>query len=262
MAVEVVHWNPRRPVFTGRIARRMPISTHVNNFGDLIGPLVVSRVLVREGIGSSRVAAGRMLSVGSIMRMARNGDTIWGTGVNGKSLDGDRAKRLDVRAVRGPRTRSLLLDRGIECPEVYGDPALLIPHLWSDEELGVGRASRGTLVLPNLHDYRTARRSPSPVMNPRNRSPWNIIRAIAESTLVVGSSLHGVIIAEAFGIPARFIRSAVEPEFKYRDYLEGTGRFDYEFADSIDHALELGGGPRLEWDHTPLMGAFPYDLWS
>jgi pyruvyltransferase len=154
------------------------------------------------------------------------------------------------------------LSRDIECPAVFGDPALLIQHLWTDSELDVARGTRGLLVLPNFHDFRALRHSSSTVVSPQTREPWHVIRAIAESSMVVGSSLHGVVIAEAFGVPARFVRSSTEPEFKYRDYLEGTGRHDYEFAETVEHAVAMGGAPGLDWDHRPLLDAFPSDLWN
>jgi pyruvyltransferase len=80
---------------------------------------------------------------------------------------------------------------------------------------------------------------------------------------VVASSLHGVVVAEAFGVPARFVRlSETESLLKYEDYLLGTGRTDEPFAKSIDEALDMGGMPPPRFDAEGLMAAFPFDLWS
>jgi pyruvyltransferase len=92
---------------------------------------------------------------------------------------------------------------------------------------------------------------------------WNRrIEAILEAELVLASSLHGIVVAEAYGIPARYVRlSSGEAEFKYRDYYEGTGRFDVAFASSLEEGREMGGAAPLDFEHQALMDAFPIDLW-
>lgn len=71
--------------------------------------------------------------IGSILAMkgkSKDRRIVWGAGF--KSLDEistDSVKNLANRkflAVRGPLTRAALLRHGIECPEIYGDPALLL----------------------------------------------------------------------------------------------------------------------------------------
>lgn len=258
--VEIVHWNPRRRRRLDSVRRRAREAPLTNNFGDLLGPLIVERIRAREGLSQSGREA-RLLTVGSILHLAGQDDVIWGTGVNGKSLDEVLGfTNLDVRAVRGPRTRRYLLDKGIEAPSVYGDPALLIPHLWTEEELGLERNRWSVGVVPNFHDYRSARRRRD-LIDP-TRSVWEVVRAIAGRRFVVGSSLHGVIVAEALGVPARFVASTTEPQLKYRDYIEGTGRRDYEIAPTVQAALAMGPAAPPVWDPAPLLDAFPRDLWT
>jgi pyruvyltransferase len=92
---------------------------------------------------------------------------------------------------------------------------------------------------------------------------WNVVVTdILKYRLVLASSLHGLIVAEAYGIPARFVRlTPLEGELKYADYYEGTGR-TYTCASSLQEALELGGEPAPKFDCMPLMQAFPYDIWD
>lgn len=100
----------------------------VNNFGDLLGPLIVSRLMAQLGLDPEAVRPARLLTVGSVLHWAQDGDVIWGSGVNGNIPGGQHIARiLDIRAVRGPRTRAFLAGRGFTVPEVYGDPALLLP---------------------------------------------------------------------------------------------------------------------------------------
>jgi len=205
----------------------------------------------------------RMFAIGSVLHYARNGDVVWGSGVNGRPGQGDlnrRVQTLDVRAVRGPRTLEILRRRGITVPEVFGDPALLIPRLFPNRFHPT--ATKRWVFVPNLHDLSLIDHTADTVVSPLGS--WNRrIDAILEAELVLASSLHGIIVAEAFGIPARYVRlSSGESEFKYRDYYEGTGRFGIEFASSIDEGREMGGAARLNFDHRALMDAFPIDLWS
>jgi pyruvyltransferase len=113
-----------------------------------------------------------------------------------------------------------------------------------------------------LHDLSLIDPTADTVVSPLGS--WNRrIDAILEAELVLASSLHGIIVAEAFGIPARYVRlSSAEAEFKYRDYYEGTGRFAVEFATSIEEGREMGGAAPLSFDHRALMNAFPIDLWG
>jgi pyruvyltransferase len=250
--VDLVHWNPRR-----RVSRFLPagITRPVGNFGDLLGPLVVRELLRRSG-RSTPVAAARLLSIGSVLHFAQDGDVVWGSGINGKTLDAPvTARRLDVRAVRGPRTRAVLAEHGIDAPEVYGDPGLLVSRLWPRDP---GRSRTGVTVVPNLHDAPAHRGRPG-FLDPR--SPVReVLDRIAGSELVVGSSLHGIVVAESYGVPARLVLPGAEPLFKYEDHYTGSGRSGFEPAPTVEDAIAAGGEPPAVLDPA-LAAAFPVDLW-
>ena len=251
--VELVHWNPRR-----RVSRLLParVTRPVDNFGDLLGPLVVRELLRRSG-REHPVTDARLLSIGSVLHFARDGDVVWGSGVNGKTLAAPvTATRLDVRAVRGPRTRAVLARHGIDAPEVYGDPGLLVGELWPRESFG-GRPA-GVTVLPNLHDVPAYRRHPG-FLDPRT-PVRRVLARIAASSLVVGSSLHGIVVAESLGVPARLVLPRAEPLFKYEDHYLGSGRDGFTPAATVAEAVAAGGEPPAVLDPA-LRTAFPVDLW-
>lgn len=262
MAVELVHWNPSRHVFPGRLSKVIRIKRPVNNFGDLLGPVIVNEILRSRGISStSKQPASRLLSIGSVLHFAHEGDTVWGSGVNGK-IDSSEYdfRNLDVRAVRGPLTQEFLTSRGIAVPSVFGDPGLLVGRLWKRESLKKSRQQRPYSVVPNFHDYASVRHEKN-VVNPQ----WplqDVIAHIATSDFVVGSSLHGIIVAESLGIPARLVASKSEPRFKYEDYYLGSGRTGFTAAPDNASALKLGGESPIRWDPEPLLAAFPSDLWQ
>src|SRR5690606_40425922 len=119
------------------------------------------------------------------------------------------------------------------------------------------------VIVPNLHDMKIAsERGWKNIVSPLNS--WNkCITQILEAEFVIASSLHGIIIAETFGIPARYIRLSEEENlFKYNDYLMGTGRGEIEYARTIEEALEMKGMSPIQFDHSKLLSAFPLDLWK
>ena len=271
--VKLVHWNPRETRTSGSLGRLTATGPRKDNFGDLLGPYVVEKVLkTQDGLASYPVPrrlppgrharSGHLLTIGSVMHFARTGDTVWGTGVNGKiTADVYRFTTLDVRAVRGLHTQRFLTERGIDVPDVYGDPALLLPHLdprvtaWAQDK-------RHTLaVIPNLNEVTDWQDHPA-FVDPRGPLD-QIVERLARSERVVSSSLHGLVISEALGIPVALVRSRAEPSFKYDDYFSGTGRTDVPSYDDLGAGLAAPTTPaEMSWDPGPLLDAFPWDLWD
>jgi len=212
--VEAIHWNPRK----WRIPRlRTRFGPRLNNFGDLLGPLIVERIARRENLVSAQhppQPRARLLSVGSVIHFGRDGDVVWGSGVNGK-MDDSRYVfgSLDVRAVRGPKTRAFLQNRGIEAPAVYGDPGLLLADLFPEYGLRTRPKRRSVVIVPNLNDIAAVpARFASDVVLP-TAGLMQCLHAIAESEYVVASSLHAIVIAESLGIPSRLVLSRAESRF-------------------------------------------------
>ncbi|WP_253869741.1 polysaccharide pyruvyl transferase family protein [Promicromonospora umidemergens] len=252
--VPVVHWNPVRS------------GAPVANFGDVLGPAIVAR-LVGSVTGDVASDAPALLSVGSILHLAPERSVVWGSGLNGKMLAAtkDIPDEVAFRAVRGPLTRRFLSGHGFDVPEVYGDPVLLLADVMP-ELLRVGRAPvRDVLFVPNFNDKGDVSSAVGEheleTLDPQGQVD-SVLLQIASSRFVVSTSLHAVIVAEALGIPARFVRSAQEHPFKYRDYLAGTGRPFEPIAETVEEALVLGGQPAPEFDADALLDTFPWELWS
>lgn len=253
--VNVVRWNPTR------VDSSTGTSAGVSNFGDLLGPAIVEALTA--GYAPPAVTPRpRLLSVGSVMHYARDNDVVWGSGVNGKiPLSELTASRLDIRAVRGPRTRRILRERGHTVPSVYGDPALLLPRLFPElAKLSTSKV-RPITIVPNFNDLADTALDDQRVISPRDEL-WTVLRGIVQSEFVIGSSLHAIIVAEAFGIPARLVASTTETYLKGADYYAGTGRSRIVTAVDIDEAIGLGGAVQGEFDLDGLIDSFPFDLWT
>lgn len=247
-SVVLTSWRPRKGV----------------NFGDALSRVVVELLLARRAFTlSDRTSRDhQLLAIGSILHFAEDGAVIWGSGKNGKIPDIEHTFRtLDVRAVRGPLTREFLQSRGISVPEIYGDPALLLPHVLGERFRPTGE--RHAAFVPNLNDqdFVDGLLSATPI-DPTDA--WNVcVEEILKYKFVLASSLHGIIVAEAYGIPARYVRlTEQESLFKYVDYYAGTGRPNFSYAHSIAEGLAMGGERPPSFNAHELLRAFPYDLWE
>lgn len=269
--VRVYAWNPRQGLSSSRVLRRVKIGARKNNFGDLIGPVLIDQILrSREGLKKANgslagiCASPKLISVGSVMHFARPGDVIWGTGVNGKvSPKVKNLRELDVRSVRGPLTASYLKNHGLSLDVPFGDPGILLPEVFPQIKSWTVNKTRSVLGVPNLNDMTAWRHSASfEVLDPTSEF-WGCIRAIAQAEMVVASSLHALIIADSLGIPTIPVASPHEPIFKYRDYYEGAGMQMPIFADdlnTIQRVAPKASGPSTHGSR--LLEVFPWDLWE
>ena len=203
-----------------RVPELMPIYYWVGkrNFGDLLTPLLLRHFCSIETAWTP-VEQASLVGVGSVIELIPNGwrGKLLGTG----KLHGETLLPVDpeILALRGPLTA-----KGVRGDFALGDMGLLanelvrvetkkhdigiVPH-WSDEE---------------LVDRTKAIRKDALAIFPDDE-PLEVIRQIGECRKIVCSSLHGMILADAFRIPRRVEmapRLAFEGgDFKYRDYSAG-----------------------------------------
>ncbi|MBM7036289.1 polysaccharide pyruvyl transferase family protein [Vibrio ulleungensis] len=241
------------------------------NVGDHLSYELVTSVLKMHGkVLVERQAAGKLLGIGSIMHFGNDGDTVWGSGINGK-IDPKvhTFSSLDVRAVRGPLTKEFLENRGISCPDVFGDPGILAPLFYNKQWMQSQPESCDVLLIRHFNEgndrYDELVSEGTRFLSP-DCHPYQFIQAIVNAKRVVSSSLHGVILAEAYGIPAVYFKSGNgEHDFKYHDYYLGTGRQEgeYAFASSMEEALSINNKPidKLSERQRVLLEAFPIEQW-
>lgn len=235
------------------------------NLGDDISPRIVDWMLQKRGISrDAPVKSTKFLAaVGSILDIGLNDSTVWGSGLLLESYRAPiwpKLKRLDIRAVRGPRTARMLRDRGYECPEVYGDPAILMPLIYRPKSVS---KPTGTLMVSHIFDQAIF---PGNALSMCTSDYESFVNQISAVSLVITSSLHGIILAESYGTPAVLVRSG-RSDFslhKYRDWYESTGRSTFPVASDVDEALTLEpvALPDIAAMQQALMDVFPYDLWE
>jgi pyruvyltransferase len=239
----------------------------ITNFGDELSRTIVTLMLARQGftLYDEVWHPYQLLAVGSVLHFANNRAVVWGAGLNALHPQSHHIYRnLSVRAVRGPRTREFLRSRNIPCSNIYGDPALLLPLLTSKrfdmDKTPVYRAG----FVPNLHDDPSGQiLSPEDILINPCRG-WNtVVKEILQCERIVSSSLHGLIIADAFGIPAQYVRLKERGGlFKFEDYYEGTGRKMPKIYESVADAIAAKPPKPPALNLEPLMKAFPYDIYD
>jgi len=192
------------------------------NFGDVLTPYILKHFNIDYQY-TKLYRNSNLLCVGSIARRANENMTILGSGII------SRNDRLSIFAnwmlVRGPYTRNRILNLGGTCAENYGDPALILPLLCdeSKKEIDVG-------IIPHHIDYSLIKEkySTESVIQLRHleNSPLDTAREITKHRQIISSSLHGIIAAHAYGIPAAWIDSENKlkgDDVKFYDYFASVG---------------------------------------
>jgi pyruvyltransferase len=213
-----------------------------HNYGDALNPWLLTALTGQKVIHYNdcpplrKLMTPLLFCIGSILERNKRsyrfriGDIhVWGTGTRGENELTHLGKAV-FHAVRGPLTRKRLMKCGIKCPEIYGDPAILLPRFRQKPEVG----SFGLTVVPHYMDVRQCRSwilknglgdqvHVVDVLDPIEK----VTDQIAGSGYVVASSLHGLIVADAYRVPnarIRFSGNITGGDFKFNDYFLSVDR--------------------------------------
>lgn len=244
------------------------------NLGDYFGVVVVNWLLQQKGLSLDDYVDKKrhLLTVGSGAVKSYQNMTIWGSGVERELPQRFRRffqkkwfRKLDIRAVRGPLSREYLMKLGHQVPEVYGDPAILMPLIYAG--LMEGSKEYEVSVIPQLVTEKGIReKHPDAHIISMNTNDYkSVIDQIVQSELIISSSLHGVILADAYGVPSVWYRGLQKDiDFKYLDYYASTGRKPKVIPTSIEEAMKTEPLqiPDLKPLQEGLLNSFPYDLWD
>ena len=197
----------------------------VPNFGDALAPLLLEHfadVKVEWGtISHSQIA-----SVGSILEHI---PPLWDGLIVGSGRIMENS-RLHIQQMRSGITAKILSLRGpLTARGISGSYALGDPGILADELVGIQDKKWDLGIIPHFSDktleqkFRTLVpvKHSIKVIHPSD-DPLNVLRDIGSCHRIVTSSLHGMIVADAFGIPRRVEYSPTLSkdggDFKFRDY--------------------------------------------
>lgn len=176
------------------------------------------------------------LCIGTIidaLNVVNSQSIIWGSGVSG--LERSFVHPEQILSVRGPRTSFFCNRYGVECPEIYGDPALLLPLLYRPSQKNL--ATHYHLgIIPNIADMEhpvvvaLLQNAPTyiKIIDMSRYSCWkDIIDTICSCDLILSSSLHGLIVSDVYQIPNSWISltgKAIVGHLKFLDYFDSVLR--------------------------------------
>lgn len=196
-----------------------------NNFGDVLTPLLFDRLL---GIRLEWVERedAELFAVGSIAELIPRGYTglVIGSGcMFEEAIELDGARVLALRGVLTARLAGLhpplLADLGLLAPDLLERPPL-------DRDLPIGTVRAGGDPRP-----------PMGVALDPSGDPLVMIATAARCERIVSSSLHGLILADALGIPNMWDPFSTAPPFKFRDYASAYGEriepYQWRVADQV-----------------------------
>ena len=191
------------------------------NLGDIMSPYILRKYgFVVYWIPPSNIENANTICVGSIAAFAREKMNVLGSGI--MSSGNQLHKNAIWHWVRGPETRKRVLQLGGKCPDVYGDPALLLPRLYNptvEKKHPVG-------ILPHYVDYKDIlKKYPNHfVINILNENIEVVINQMLSCEKIITSSLHGIIVSHAYGIPvARFTHNKLAGDgVKFVDHFNAV----------------------------------------
>ena len=164
---------------------------------------------------------------------------VWGSGVSGQERTFVHPN--NILAVRGPKTKDFCDRYGVECPQVYGDPALLLPLVYKasppalPNREGASKKYRLGIIPhvvdqqhPVIREIKEKYADEILVIDLARYEKWtDVIDQICSCERILSSSLHGLIVSDVYQIPNCWIEltgNISGGHFKYYDYASSVNR--------------------------------------
>lgn len=248
-------------------------SDNLLNFGDALNPYITNKLSNKKVISYSKIFNIKyevvFSVIGSVLNNLNvNNIEIWGSGFISK--DGMfKIPPKKIHAVRGPLTRGIILKQGIECPKVYGDPALLLPFFYKP----IIKKQYKLGVIPhyidkydeNLHNF-IDKFGHEVIIIDIEQDIHKVVDNINSCEKIASSSLHGIIVADAYNIPSLWVKFSEKicgGDFKYLDYMHSVKKsqlqpFNFEKDTNLESILSAIYYEKIEIDLKVLIESCPF----
>jgi len=204
------------------------------NWGDALNPILIQKISGKEPVSADEIINLKhepiYSVIGSILGNYSNKNlVVWGSGFISSSSKFKKSPKI-ICAVRGPLTRDSIIKQGINCPEIYGDPALLYPLFYKPN---VGKKYK-LGIIPHYVDQNhpllcVFKNNPEVLIIDITAEINEVVDNICMCKLIASSSLHGIIAADAYKIPSTWIEISnkiIGDGFKFYDYFQSVGRIN------------------------------------
>lgn len=201
------------------------------NIGDAINPYLFEKIFQKEIVSFRSILNIGFPEVYSFIGSVLDNNSIKNLVVLGSGFHTETSNvkviPKKVLACRGPLTRDKFLNLGLKVPEVYGDPAILLPKYYNPEVSKCNKIG----IIPHYVDKDLAIVRKLVEKNQFLRidvqtEDWrDFIKDIKSCKFIISSSLHGVILAHAYGVPAvwaEFSKNVLGDGFKFNDYFRSV----------------------------------------
>ena len=182
-----------------------------------------------KGIVTSLFAKNVLIGIGSVLHVYdRKNVIVWGSGIiksNSKIFE------ADFRAVRGMETIRRLNELGYKTPKILGDPALLLPLIIKPNI----RIKNKIGIVPNYKQFDEIKLkyslSPEFSLIDLRDDILSVTNEMTSCEYIIATSLHGLIVAHAYNIPAIWVDLNVNTklagdDIKFKDYFSSVN-IDY-----------------------------------
>lgn len=220
---------------TGEKYIRVKYFKAVKNWGDILNVYLIENVTGMKVLHHPLGYKPHLLGIGSVIASANSKSVIWGSGLMYEKQT-PKSIPLSIHSVRGPKTKDRLESLGINVPEVYGDPCVILKKYFNPKniekkyKLGViphyvDKDNENLDVLLSHEDVKF-------IDIQQEIEPFLV--ELLECENIASSSLHGMIASDTYNIPnCRLIfgDGVVGGSFKFDDYHLGIGVSEYNVID-------------------------------
>lgn len=204
-----------------------------DNFGDALVPYLIEKISNKNVVWTRLKASNSKFKIprkvyvviGSILEQANSNTIVWGAGIMNSKSNLKKAKYISVR---GPISYSRVIANGYKMKKNWGDPALLLPFYYSVPK----KVKRNVItIIPHYVDFEFVNNHYSKyegieVLDLTDSNLEGLIDSIATSKFVFSSSLHGLIVAHAYGVEALWVM--------FSDKLDGDDIKFYDYFMSLN----------------------------
>jgi pyruvyltransferase len=192
----------------------------LSNIGDALSPILIEFITGKKAYHvKPDEDVTKYVITGSLLNWNFKNGILWGVGCANKN---DVIPNNDIRGVRGSLSGDMCKNQGISFKEIYGDPAILLSNFIKPIE----KERKYIGFIPHYVDQHCVIKK-NDWSNPDIKfidilgGLDKFLSDIQECRVVYSSTLHGIILCHAYGIPcywAKFTDNILGDDMKYYDY--------------------------------------------